>query len=184
MNLDIEELFKLCLQDVATYDFYEGATDISSLINSCSSNAAYTTEMKSYSTLKIRFLLEYNGGSNRWFKFVTTTANITAQLFHGGTEGTLQYPYMALWQSNGTTQISCVNYTSQYSDLEISATGLIQKYVYISVIIHNGSTGYRGTFKLCLQDAATYMIITKPQRFVFHNKFMFSRCTIYNRTSH
>ena len=54
--------------------------------------------------IKVQELVGIQAGSNRWFKFVATTANIT--WFTGGTEGTLQYPYMALWQSNGTTQIS------------------------------------------------------------------------------
>ena len=148
--------FKLCLQDIATYDFYEAATNISSIINSCSSNAAYTTEMAT-NDKNPGSCWNTAGGSNRWFKFVATTTQINLQLFTGGTEGTIQYPYMALWQSDGTTQVACVNYTSQYSDLDLSATSLvIGNTYYVSVDNHNGSTGYRGTFKLCAQDAATY----------------------------
>jgi hypothetical protein len=49
------------------------------------------------------------GGSNRWFKFVATSSQINLQLFTGGAEGSLQYPYLALWQSDGTTQVGCVN---------------------------------------------------------------------------
>ena len=47
------------------------------------------------------------GSSNRWFKFVATTTQIKVQVKQVGSEGTLQYPYMALWQSNGTRQKLC-----------------------------------------------------------------------------
>jgi hypothetical protein len=148
--------FKVCLQDAATYDYFEGAIDASSLINSCSANGAYTTEQAT-NDKNPGSCWNTTGGSNRWFKFVATSSQINLQLFTGGSEGTLQYPYMALWQSNGTTQIGCVNYTSQYSDLELSGTGLTPgNTYYVSVDNNNGSVGFRGTFKLCLQDAATY----------------------------
>ncbi|MCC6834498.1 MAG: hypothetical protein IT213_05890, partial [Cytophagales bacterium] len=35
--------FTLCLSDVVDYNFYEGALDVSGLINGCSANATYTT---------------------------------------------------------------------------------------------------------------------------------------------
>src|SRR5271154_4054943 len=35
--------FQLCLSDVVTYDYKSGAQDVTSLINSCSANAAYST---------------------------------------------------------------------------------------------------------------------------------------------
>ncbi|MDZ7648377.1 MAG: hypothetical protein U5K54_14980 [Cytophagales bacterium] len=35
--------FKLCLSDVVDYNFYEGAVDVTGLINGCSADAAYTT---------------------------------------------------------------------------------------------------------------------------------------------
>ncbi|MFZ6012808.1 MAG: hypothetical protein ACOYXT_20855, partial [Bacteroidota bacterium] len=148
--------FKLCLSDAVDYDFYEGAINVSSLINSCSADAAYTTTQAT-SDKSPGSCWNTTGGSNRWFKFVATTTQIKVEVKTGSSEGTLQYPYVALWQSNGTTQISCINYTSQYSDLTMSAIGLtIGNTYYISVDNNNGSTGYRGTFKLCLTDAADY----------------------------
>ena len=61
---------------------------------------------------------------NRWFKFqATASGNATIKLKTGGTEGTLQYPFLALWKEDGT-QIGCATYTSQYSNVEIVASGL------------------------------------------------------------
>jgi hypothetical protein len=46
------------------------------------------------------------------------------QVKTGGSEGTIQYPYLALWENDGTSQLACVNYSSQYSDLEMSYNNL------------------------------------------------------------
>ncbi|MBL7937109.1 MAG: hypothetical protein JNM51_14975, partial [Bacteroidia bacterium] len=125
---------------------YASAIDVSSIINGCSGNGAYTT-VAATNDNNPGSCWNTSGGSNVWFKFVATTSQINIQLLTGGTEGTIQNPYMAIWQSDGTTQIGCVNYSSTYSDLELSAIGLTPgNTYYISVDNHNGASGgYRGT---------------------------------------
>jgi hypothetical protein len=144
--------FTMCINDKADYDFYEAAEELTNLNNYCSANAAYTTVL---ATKDKNHGSCWNtvGSSNRWFKFTASATNATIQLKTGGAEGTLQYPYLALWQSNGTTQIACANYTSQYSDLTISTVVLVPGTdYYFSVDNHNGSTGYRGTFTICIDN--------------------------------
>ncbi|MBL7935471.1 MAG: T9SS type A sorting domain-containing protein, partial [Bacteroidia bacterium] len=149
--------FKLCMQDAVTYDYYEGAILLNDLNNWCSSDGAYTT-IQATNDKNPGSCWNTVGGSNRWFKFVATTTQIKVQLKTGGTEGTIQNPYMAIWQSDGTTPITCVNYSSTYSDLELSYNNLtIGSTYYISVDNHNGASGgYRGTFALCINDKADY----------------------------
>ncbi|MEQ1588127.1 MAG: hypothetical protein ABL895_19755, partial [Cyclobacteriaceae bacterium] len=143
--------FKLCLSDVVDYNFYEGATDVTSLINSCSADAAFTT---------VDATADKNKGAawdsgpnyNRWFKFTATTAYMKVQLKTGGSEGTMQYPYLAMWATNGTTEITSVNRNGQYTDLEVDYYGLTPGVVYYISVDNLTGTGYRGTFKLCLND--------------------------------
>ncbi|MBL7852106.1 MAG: T9SS type A sorting domain-containing protein [Cyclobacteriaceae bacterium] len=147
--------FKLCLSDVADYNFYEGATDISSLINSCSADGAYTT---------VNATADKNKGSawdsgpnyNRWFKFTATTSYMKVQLKTGAPEGTLQYPYLAMWATNGTTELVSMNRNGQYTDLEVDYYGLTPGVVYYVSVDNLTGTGYRGTFKLCLSDVVDY----------------------------
>ncbi|NOS92519.1 MAG: hypothetical protein HOP30_11395, partial [Cyclobacteriaceae bacterium] len=146
--------FKICLGDDVDYDYYEGATTLA--MNSTSANAAYTTVMATRDKNNAN-CWNTNGGSNRWFKFVATTTTITANVYTGGAEGSLQHGYMALWEADGTTQLGCVQYVNQYDDLEISAVGLTPgNTYYISVDNHNGTSGYRGSFKIGINDAVTY----------------------------
>ncbi len=147
--------FTLCANDQPTYDFYEGAIELTDLNNWCSADATYTT-LNATQDKNQGSCWNTAGGSNRWFKFTAVTSNATIQLRTGAPEGTLQYPYLALWQSNGTTQIACATYTAQYSDLSFSVGSLVVGDVYyISVDNHNGSTGYRGTFKMCINNINT-----------------------------
>ncbi len=147
--------FKLCLSDVVDYNFYEGAIDISGLINSCSADGAYTT---------VNATADKNKGSawdsgpnyNRWFKFTATTNYMKVQLNTGAPEGTLQYPYLALWAANGTTEIASMNRNGQYTDLEVDYYGLTPGNTYYVSVDNLTGTGYRGTFKLCLSDVADY----------------------------
>ncbi|MBK9391773.1 MAG: hypothetical protein IPN68_16875 [Bacteroidetes bacterium] len=74
--------------------------------NWCSSNAAYTTVGASAD--KNKGTCWANGPNyNRWFKFQATSTNLASiKLKTGGAEGTLQHPFMALWESDGITQIA------------------------------------------------------------------------------
>ena len=125
-------------------------------LNSCSADAAFTT-VAATSDLGPGSCWNTTGGSNVWFKFVATTTQVSAQIFTGGTEGTLRFPYIAIWQSDGTTQVKCKRYTATFDDVEVSTTSLtIGNTYYISVDNDNGSAAYRGTFKICLADVASF----------------------------
>ena len=146
--------FSLCLSDVVDYNLYQGALTLSNLNNWCSANAAYTTVGASPD--KNAGACWSNGPNyNRWFKFVAVTPNATIQLMTGGALGTLQYPFMALWQSNGTTQIACAVYSSQYSALSISTAALVVGNTYYISVDNFTGTGYRGSFKLCINNIGT-----------------------------
>ncbi len=147
--------FKLCLSDLVDYNFYEGAVDVTSLINACSADAAYSTL---YATADKNKGSAWDSGPNynRWFKFTASTNYMKVQLNTGAPEGNLQYPYLALWQSDGTTEISSMNRNGQYTDLELDYYGLTPGNVYYISVDNLTGTGYRGTFKLCLSDVPDY----------------------------
>ncbi|MDZ4716802.1 MAG: T9SS type A sorting domain-containing protein, partial [Cytophagales bacterium] len=143
--------FSLCLTDVPDYDYYQGATALTNLNNWCSANAAFTTVGASPDKNKGTC---WNNGPNynRWFKFVAVTANATIQVITGGANGTMQYGFLALWQSDGTTQIQCTQYTTQYGTLSVSSAALVVGNTYYISVDNFISSGYRGTFRLCINN--------------------------------
>ncbi len=138
-------------------DDYANAIDVSSFINSCSANAAYTV---------VNATPDRNAGSewsnsgsgpksNVWFKFAATTDQIHIDINRGGSKGTLTYPQMALWEMDGQTEIRSENWDSVGSDIDIGHVGLtIGNTYYISVDRHSPAT--TGTFTLCLSDSVDY----------------------------
>ena len=145
--------FTLCIDNTVTDDYFEGATTIVHSANNCSANAAYTT--LNYSADRSKGSCWANGPNyNRWFKFQATTASVTLDLKVGGSEGTMNNPFLALWDDT-PTQIACQNYVSSTTDLQLSYYGLtIGNWYYISVDNFVG-TGYRGTFTLCIDNTVT-----------------------------
>ncbi len=147
--------FTLCVDETINYDLKAGAVEIPGISNWCSSDAAYTTVGATADELKGSC---WNSGPNfnRWFKFqATATGNATIQLKTGGAEGTLQYPFLALWDASNT-QLGCATYSSQYSDLEIVTEGLTPGEWYYVSVDNNNNTGYRGTFTLCVDESINY----------------------------
>ena len=145
--------FTLCLNTSLSYDFYEGAKDVSSLINSCSPNAAYTTVGATMD--KSQGSCNNGSGYNRWFKFQATTPDITVKLDRGSSQGTIYRANMVLMDTDGTTQLACKRYSNGYEDIKMSATNLtVGNWYYIAV--DNNHSYYRGTFTLCLSDLPDY----------------------------
>ncbi|MBL0104244.1 MAG: T9SS type A sorting domain-containing protein [Bacteroidetes bacterium] len=146
--------FSLSIDDQAGYDFYEGALLIPSLSNWSSSNAAYTTLSATADRSKGSC---WNTGPNynRWFKFVATTNAIDLQVKSGGSYGSLQYPYIALWDS-ALNSLGCMQYTTATGTLELSSVGLTPGGTYYFSVDNYGATGYRGTFSLYVNDQPTY----------------------------
>ncbi len=145
--------FTLCLADNdVSYDFYEGAIDVTSIMNSCSADAEYTT---------VGGTGDKNAGScwdnsgprfNRWFSFVAATTNIKITIDRGGAKGTQRRTQIALWLNDGITQVNCKRYAYTDEDVELEVVGglTIGQTYYISVDSYN--TGYYGSFTLCLAD--------------------------------
>jgi len=114
-------------------DNFAAATNVTSLINTCSADAAYTTLNATADQSKGSCWT--NGPNNNvWFKFTATaTQYIKVQVKTGGSEGTLQNSFVALWNSS-LTELNCQNYQSATADIETDYYGLTagQTY-YISV---------------------------------------------------
>jgi hypothetical protein len=146
--------FSLCLTDVPDNNFYQGASLLTNINNWCSANAAYTTMGASGDKNKGSC---WNNGPNynRWFKFVAVTPNATIQVQTGGAQGTMQYPYLALWQSDGVTAIACKQYTSAFSSISISVASLVVGNTYYISVDNYFGAGYRGTFTLCINNIGT-----------------------------
>ena len=146
--------FTLCLSDQATNDYFEGATDITSLIGTCSANEAYSTLGNTY---------DRNTGScwldivnhNTWFRFqAPSTGRIQIDMDSGGAQGTLRHAYMSLWDDTGINELACDTYDDPDDDLQIQQGGLTPgDFYYLS--IDNRYVTTTDTFALCL-DALNF----------------------------
>ncbi|MCO6498776.1 MAG: hypothetical protein J5I47_00170, partial [Vicingus serpentipes] len=131
------------------------ATTIIHTSNNCSADAAYTT-VNATADGSAGSCWENGPNYTVWFKFVATTIEVTLDLKVGGSEGTMDHPNMALWESDASTEIKCVRRIDASTDVQISTSGLtIGNTYYVSVDNYVG-TGYRGTFTLCIDDAVNY----------------------------
>jgi hypothetical protein len=88
------------------------------------------------------------GGSNSWFKFVATTTQINlpnySQVEQKARCNILIWHFGKVMVRH---KLGCVNYTSQYSDLNLSSISLtIGNTYYISVDNHNGSSWLQRDF--------------------------------------
>ncbi|MBS1542084.1 MAG: T9SS type A sorting domain-containing protein, partial [Bacteroidetes bacterium] len=143
--------FTLCLSDVMDYNYYEGAIALTDLNNWCSSNAQYTT--LNATPDKNKGTCWSNGPNyNRWFKFTAGYTSATIQVKVGGVEGTMQYPMVALWGSNGTSQLACTNQAGASTDISMSYASLTVGNTYYISVDNFVGTGYRGTFTLCITN--------------------------------
>lgn len=147
--------FTLCLSDVVDYNFFEGALDVTSLINTCSPNAAYTT-LNATPDQAAGSCWSNGPNYNRWFKFTASaTQYVKVQVKVGGAEGSMQNPFVALWNSS-LTQLACQNYQGGSVDIEADYFGLTAGQTYYISVDNFVGAGYRGTFTLCLSDAVEY----------------------------
>lgn len=148
--------FTLCLDDYLDYDFYEAAINVSSLINGCSTDAAFTT----YGASPDRNAGSCwnNGGPlfNRWFYFVATTTDINITVDRGGIKGSLRALQIAVWENDGLTQVACDRYTSVVDDdVTLGIVGLTPGNTYY-ISVDTKSVNYDGSFTLCLNDYVDY----------------------------
>jgi hypothetical protein len=137
-------------------DFRETAVDVTNLINDCSPDEAYTT---------MDGIASPHGGScwdstplfTKWFKFkapASTDATIILQV-GDGEFGTQRRSFLALWDTDGTTELDCATYSIFGVDdatINIYHGNLTPDAVYyFSVDVKDAQS--RGTFKLCLTDS-------------------------------
>ena len=124
-------------------DAQASAIDLTQRNNWCSALAAYTNVGAT------------NDGStspcgapnnNVWFKFQATTPYLRLDIKTGSTEGTIQYPEIALWNSTNTA-ITCADNTGSTGDVYIETLALtIGEWYYVSVYTNYGGSSYQGTF--------------------------------------
>ncbi|PID91571.1 MAG: hypothetical protein CSA96_07685, partial [Bacteroidetes bacterium] len=154
-SLGYRGTFTLCMDDTVDYDYPEAAVVIPSIQDYCSANAAFTTLGASADHVKP---VNWNTGPNfnRWFKFqATASGEATITLKIGGDEGSLRYPYIALWDTT-LVELESKRYLGPYDDLEIAYSGLTPgEWYFISVDNHN-HIAHRGTFTLCIDDEINY----------------------------
>jgi hypothetical protein len=145
--------FTLCLQSTIDYDFYEGAIDVTSFINSCSPNASYTTVGGSPDKLAGSNWNNSGPKFNRWFKFTASTAYMNIIVDIGTVTGTQFYTQMALWQSDGITEIASQTYATSVNgpDVSVESSNLIPGNTYYISVDSRGDTSW-GTFTLCLKE--------------------------------
>ncbi len=157
-NTNTDGTFSLCLTDAVDYDYYEGAIDVTGLINSCSADAAYTTIGASGDRNEGSCHNVQGGGPrfNRWFSFTApASGQINVTVDRGGAKGTQTYTQAAIWDSDGTTEIACKRYQITSEDVVVGATTLTPgNTYYVTVDTYNTNTD--GTFTLCLSDAVDY----------------------------
>ncbi len=153
-NTGYRGTFTMCITDTLDYDFKEGAKEITDIDDWCSADGIYTTLGATPDRLKGS---AWNSGPNfnRWFKFQATTTMVRAEVKTGGLEGSMRYPYIAIWDENDN-ELSSARYTIDYDDIVTSSDTLTPgDWYYISVDNYN-NTGYRGTFSLCVNDTLDY----------------------------
>jgi hypothetical protein len=146
--------FSLSVDDSPTYDNIAGAYVIPQTSNWISANAEFSTIDATAD--HIRPTCWTNGPSyNRWFKFTASTEWITLQVRSGGVFGTMQYPFLAVWDSS-MTQVACAKYLTATGTLELCTGGLVPGKTYYFSVDNYSSTSYRGSFSISVDDQPTF----------------------------
>ena len=147
--------FTLCLSDAADYDFYEGAEDVTALINTCSADEAYTTTGAT-GDLNAASCWNTSPNYNRWFSFTAPASGMmTVTVDRGGSKGTMRRTNVAIWEADGTTEVTCNRYVNDNDVVSTTALSLTPGNTYY-ISVDNDYSGYRGTFTLCLSDQSDY----------------------------
>jgi hypothetical protein len=146
-------ILRLSTNDNSFYAF-----DITSLINSCSDDAEFSTVDATPDGLPGS---NWHGGGpthNRWYKFTApATGEIKVSVDAGGAKGTQTRHQVAIWESNRITEVNSMSYATAYEndDLSVSAVGLSNGATYY-ISVDTESDTYSGTFTMCLEDQADY----------------------------
>ena len=150
-DINYDGTFTLCVNNKPGYDFYEGAIELTDLNNWCSSDAVYTTVGATPDQVAGSCWNNTGPRFNRWFMFTAISTNVTITVDIGGTKGTQRRTQLALWQSDGTTEVDCKRYVATDDDVSIFNTGLTIGNVYY-VSIDAFDLNYDGSFTLCIDN--------------------------------
>ena len=132
------------------YDYRQYAEELTDLAEWSSAPGAYSTVAATADESKGSC---WNNGPNynRWFRFQAVTTDVTIELDTGGSAGTVQHPFMALWDDMGN-EVACAAFTDEEPDLLIESTTLTPgNWYYLSVDNFFG-TVYRGSFSLRIHN--------------------------------
>ena len=159
--------FQVCVSDQVSFDFADGAVDVTDLINNnsgtwCSADDSitYTNIDGSADEAKPSCMhYSHNVVANVWFKYkVGSSQEFNLDLKIEGITGNLRVPYLTMWTDDDTTdnelnlvEIMCRKYKSS-ENIGIGKAGLnVGQYYYVS--IDNASTAvYEGNFQVCVSD--------------------------------
>ncbi len=92
--------FTLCVDDGVDYDFKEGAKVVPHTADWRSIDAEYDTHNATPDQAK-GDCWNTDENSNRWFTFTALKPTVTVDVLIGGLEGTMRYPYVAIWNEAG-----------------------------------------------------------------------------------
>lgn len=122
----------------------------------CSAETAFKTQELDYEQ-PIGSCYDKEHLYGAWFTFTAQTSSLELTLKTGALYGTLQFPYVYLWDDQWR-QIACNKYseTAQTDFLHLVKTDLeVGKNYYIQVS-HVNNSEYAGSFTLCLQSKLSY----------------------------
>jgi len=140
--------------EVLDYDFMLGAITLTDLSHWYSGDAVYST-LGATADGQVGSCWNYGNDHTRWFKFQATTNQIAATFLTGSSFGTVQRINAAIWEADGTTQVNCNRYISNYDSVVVQSPYLVPgNWYYISIT--SGTGGYRGTFSLRVNDQVDY----------------------------
>lgn len=116
----------------------------------CSEEAAFSTTELEYPQ-PLGTCYEKSLRYAKWFKLKAETPNLEVILKIGGSEGSLRFPYIHIWDEL-LNPVICKSYDDEDDDMTLTTKSLTEgKWYYIAINNHNKDE-YKGTFTLCLNN--------------------------------
>lgn len=141
--------FTLCVNDVPSYDFFEGAIELTETNKWCSPEGAYTTIGASADQKKPACLTTQGPNFNRWFKFTAESNEINVTV--KGADDGFDFPFVGLFDNQLRT-VGCAKYVDEQTPITVTYKRLQVGQTYYISVDHQYNINYRGAFSLCLDD--------------------------------
>lgn len=133
-------------------DNFANAADLDGIMGGCSADEAYTTSGATADGSSGSCFDTHN--YNVWFSFTAiATEEVTVTIDRGGIKGTIEKVNVAIWESDGTTQVACTRYSGNRDDVSLFTDALTSGNTYY-ISVDNKTSSKRGTFTICLDDGA------------------------------